>query len=444
MQRLRKGGIYCSPGVTIEFQQATKRHVLRGRESGGAIKEFGHYVSFCGEGGERLPWFVRPDSLTANGDHAIVIAPALVSIEALRIEHTYELLIVRHELRAEREGARPRIWSRLVFRGWQGQLPLDLVDKDRSVAGQIAPEFFTRAGEPRQLPAQFVEAVHAIVVGVNCRNCSHAHLLVAPTRGGGARHRRFRLVRRKLSKTKTPTPDPRRTRPWRVRRSEVSVHRSRGLRRKGGRTVGFISRVVTTGLVALAAGGSYHLLTERRLAPSSTAGAGNPGSSSTESERFAPAENLERIEIGELRAAAQRLRGSRIPLNIAMYAFTDRAIAQLLIEESDAGTVIRVYRDGEQYEEEERQHYGIGSVTSMFRGHANIHVRVKPASRSDLMHLKCWSDGRVLRDGSANWSPAGLKRQDNEIRYTTDGHEVQEFNQNFEQLWNRPTNTRVQ
>jgi phosphatidylserine/phosphatidylglycerophosphate/cardiolipin synthase-like enzyme len=127
-----------------------------------------------------------------------------------------------------------------------------------------------------------------------------------------------------------------------------------------------------------------------------------------------------------------------------MYAFTDRAIAQLLIEESDAGAVIRVYRDGEQYEQEEHPHYGIGSVTSMFRGHANIHVRVKPASRADLMHLKCWSDGRVLRDGSANWSPAELKRQDNEIRYATDGREVHEFNQNFDQLWNRPTNTRVQ
>ena len=145
VQRLRKAGIYCRPAVTIEFQQATKRHVLRGRESGGAIREFGHYVSFCGAGGERLPWLVRPDSLRANGDHAIVIAPSLVSIEALRIEHTYELLIVRHELRAEREGARPRISSRLVFRGWQGQLPLDLVDKDQSIAGQIAPEFFTRS-----------------------------------------------------------------------------------------------------------------------------------------------------------------------------------------------------------------------------------------------------------------------------------------------------------
>jgi hypothetical protein len=180
VQRLRKAGIYCNPGVTIEFQQATERHVLRGRESGGAIKEFGHYVSFCGEGGERLPWFVRPDSLTANGDHAIVIAPALVSIEALRVEHTYELLIVRHELRAEKEGARPRIWSRLVFRGWQGQLPLDLVEKDRSVAAQIAPEFFTRAGEPRQLPAQYAEAILAITGSVNCLACTHSHFLLDP------------------------------------------------------------------------------------------------------------------------------------------------------------------------------------------------------------------------------------------------------------------------
>jgi hypothetical protein len=180
VQRLRRAGIYCSPGVTIEYQQAAKRHVLRGRESGGATKALGHYVSFCGPGGERLPWFVRPDSLMANGDHAVVIATSLVSIEAVRVEHTYELLIARHELRAEKEGSRPRIASRLIFRGWQGQLPLDLVDKDRSVAGQIAPEFFTRGGEPRQLPAPFVEVVQAIVAAVNCQKCVHPHLLIDP------------------------------------------------------------------------------------------------------------------------------------------------------------------------------------------------------------------------------------------------------------------------
>ena len=182
VQRLRKAGIFCNPGITIEFQQSTKRHVLRGRESGGAVKEFGHYVTFCGDGGERLPWFVRPDSLTANGDHAIVIAPALVSIEAVRVEHTYELLIARHELRAEKQGQRPRISSRVVFRGWQGQLPLDLVEKDRSIAGKIAPEFFTRAGEPRQLPAQFVDGIHAVTAAVSCRQCSHSHFLVEPRR----------------------------------------------------------------------------------------------------------------------------------------------------------------------------------------------------------------------------------------------------------------------
>jgi hypothetical protein len=104
----------------------------------------------------------------------------LVSVEALRVNHTYELLIARHELKAEKEGARPRIQSQLVFRGWQGQLPLDLVEKDRSVAGKIAPEFFTRAGEARQLPAQFVEAAQAVTAAASCLFCSHSHFLIAP------------------------------------------------------------------------------------------------------------------------------------------------------------------------------------------------------------------------------------------------------------------------
>ena len=48
------------------------------------------------------------------------------------------------------------------------------------MAGQIAPEFFTRAGDLRQLPASFVEAVHSVVSAANCQKCVHPHLLVAP------------------------------------------------------------------------------------------------------------------------------------------------------------------------------------------------------------------------------------------------------------------------
>jgi hypothetical protein len=180
MKRLTEGSIRCIPDVSLEYQRAAKRYVLRGRESGGAVKELGRYVSFCGAEGEPLGWFLKPDSLTVNSDHAIVLAPAIVSIEMFRYEHTYELLITRYRIVEGVERMRPKAASELVFRGWQGQLPLDLVTKDKALAGSIAPEFFDRAGEPRQLPARFVKPVQAITKAVNCLNCSHAHLLIKP------------------------------------------------------------------------------------------------------------------------------------------------------------------------------------------------------------------------------------------------------------------------
>jgi hypothetical protein len=60
------------------------------------------------------------------------------------------------------------------------------------------------------------------------------------------------------------------------------------------------------------------------------------------------------------------------------------------------------------------------------------------------MHLKAWSDGEVLREGSANWSPAALKRQDNNLRFSRDPNEVKAFEADFETMWNRPSNTVVQ
>ena len=183
---LREAGIYCTPEISLEFQRAGKRYVLRGRESGGSVRQIGRYVTFCDEQGQRLPWFLRPDSVTPNAEHAIVIAPALVSVEMFRVEHTYELLVARHQIHAQKEGARPKVASRVVFRGWQGQLPLDLAEKDRAVAGRITPEFFTRAGEPRRLPAEYVEAVQAATLGANCGPCVHPHFLIAPNAAAAA------------------------------------------------------------------------------------------------------------------------------------------------------------------------------------------------------------------------------------------------------------------
>jgi PLD-like domain len=215
---------------------------------------------------------------------------------------------------------------------------------------------------------------------------------------------------------------------------------------------GCLSRISGLGLVAMLAAGGYHYARVHRLAPLRNALFSQrtplPGTPAAQdgAAHFSPAENLERLELSELRAATERARVSGAPLLIAMYAFTDRGLAQVLITEADRGTVVELYRDGEQYQLEEQNGERLpnGSVTSLFRGHRNIHIRVKPASRMDLMHEKCWTNGELLREGSANWSPAGLKIQDNNVRFTSNPEEIKAFVADFKTMWNRAGNLVIQ
>ncbi len=58
------------------------------------------------------------------------------------------------------------------------------------------------------------------------------------------------------------------------------------------------------------------------------------------------------------------------------------------------------------------------------------------------MHLKSYAiDGRLLRTGSANWSPTGLKRQDNDIRYEFSAEAAERFEKKFGEMWERAGNT---
>ena len=215
---------------------------------------------------------------------------------------------------------------------------------------------------------------------------------------------------------------------------------------------GCLSRIAGLGLVAVIATAGYHYMRVHHLVPAQSpllTPSALPSWGALKdngAQHFSPTENLERLEVSELRLAGQRARDSRNPLRIAMYAFSDRAVAEAVIAEADGGTVVQLYRDGEQYEMEQRnsERFRNGSVTSLFRDHRNIHVRVKRSGRGDLMHLKAWSDGTVLREGSANWSPAGLKRQDNNVRFTKSPAEVKAFLAEFDALWDRPGNLVIQ
>jgi len=126
----------------------------RGVESGGATREIGHYVAFCGPAGEPLAWLQPIQSLTANGSHAVVIAPSLVSVEVFRAQQTYELLIARHEPRGGEDGRRPQLSSQVLFRGTQGYLSLSCgartVRRGQDHAGVLQP--FRRAeGDPASI-----------------------------------------------------------------------------------------------------------------------------------------------------------------------------------------------------------------------------------------------------------------------------------------------------
>jgi phosphatidylserine/phosphatidylglycerophosphate/cardiolipin synthase-like enzyme len=218
--------------------------------------------------------------------------------------------------------------------------------------------------------------------------------------------------------------------------------------------MGCLSRLAGTAITLSLAAGAYQCLKQHHVGLaafgqeplSKTLFDSAPARDDYGVEHFSPSDNLERPEMDHLKAAAEHARAAKRALDIAIYAFTDRILAALLVREAGQGTVFRIYRDGEQYENEEGNaaRFRNQSTTAMFRGQRNTHVRVKPPSPSDLMHLKAWSDGEVLREGSANWSPAALKCQDNNVRFSRNPDEVKAFEADFEAMWNRPSNTIVQ
>jgi hypothetical protein len=177
LKRLRDAGIYCQPTVSIEHQSLTKKYVLRGVESGGAVTALGAYSSFISERGESLPWLQRVDSIAVNGVHAVVVAAVLLRLEMVRIERTYDLLITRHSLGHLAGGGRPKLESSILFYGRRGGLEMELWGKDAMFGGAVSPVFYNRAGESVTPPIVFQDAVTRITAAVCCLGCRHSHLL---------------------------------------------------------------------------------------------------------------------------------------------------------------------------------------------------------------------------------------------------------------------------
>jgi phosphatidylserine/phosphatidylglycerophosphate/cardiolipin synthase-like enzyme len=138
---------------------------------------------------------------------------------------------------------------------------------------------------------------------------------------------------------------------------------------------------------------------------------------------YAPAENLEHIDVGLIDRA-------KASIDMAAYVLTDWAVIQALVRAADRGVAVRVYLDGGQFGARDlKQPFLDLKVTP------GVQIKAKPPG-GPLMHFKAYQiDGRVLRTGSANFSPSGLKRQDNDL-VVIESHEVAEaFRRNFERVF---------
>ena len=163
-------------------------------------------------------------------------------------------------------------------------------------------------------------------------------------------------------------------------------------------------------------------------------------------EHYSPRENLETLDIRALSSA-------RRSIDIAMYAFTDRRIARTLAMMARKGVAIRLYRDHIQIRDRNDQSLWL------LRQSPRIAIRIKRNSSRNIMHLKAYLiDGRILRTGSANWSPPGEGafgcrrhpmtchrgrwQQDNNLFLSKDRKLAEEFGRTFNHLWNRSSNLR--
>lgn len=187
LRRLKEVGIFAHSHVSLEHQHLANRYVVRGIESGGGMKDLGRYVTFCRPNGEPLPYLHPIDAIGVNGVHAVVVAPVLVRIELFRAGRTCQLLITKHEPGKGENGRRPALENRVLFRGMNGLVDLEVLRPSNDLAGRsVMPQFWSRDGEMLEIPAAFADAVGAATKGASCVGCSHSHYLVTPITVGVA------------------------------------------------------------------------------------------------------------------------------------------------------------------------------------------------------------------------------------------------------------------
>ena len=117
---------------------------------------------------------------------------------------------------------------------------------------------------------------------------------------------------------------------------------------------------------------------------------------------YAPAENLERIDVALIDGATRTI-------DMAAYVLTDFPVIQALTRAAGRGVAIRILLDRQQHDDRPE----VAPLADL-RRQPGVTIRIKASHV--YMHMKSYAlDGRLLRTGAANFSASGLKQQDNDL-----------------------------
>ncbi|MCC3246167.1 phospholipase D-like domain-containing protein [Methylocystis sp. WRRC1] len=151
-----------------------------------------------------------------------------------------------------------------------------------------------------------------------------------------------------------------------------------------------------------------------------------PASCRVERLAYAPADNLEAIDVALIGQARRRI-------DFAAYVLTNIRVVEALDAAAARGVAVRLYRDGA----DQPMPRALAAPYDRLAARMNVEIRYK-AEPAPFMHLKAYAiDGELLREGAGNFSHSGLTRQDNSLIALRCKPAVTRFETAFETMWRR-------
>lgn len=123
-----------------------------------------------------------------------------------------------------------------------------------------------------------------------------------------------------------------------------------------------------------------------------------------------------------------RINSAKNSIDIAMYYFTSRHLAQALIDAKDRKVKVRVFLDGNQRTERFSK--------ANYLTNKGINVKISNDTIG-LMHNKfCVIDKKIVITGSFNWTSSADLRNNENLVMIESAETASAFTEQFEKLWN--------